>query len=136
MTALYIIFVLKYIGCKMSRFWFIFFSLFDIQIRCFQRFLYIYDIYNEINGKYTTKRIYFNHCTWDQIHVAGLFMGVYNMDTKNPIANSCPYTGCRAGTIRGWFDSVRFRFKMARFGFFRIGSSKSILINNRTNINI
>ena len=68
-----------------------YFSLFDIQIRCFQRFLYIYDIYNEINGKYTTKRIYFNHCTWDQIHVAGLFMGVYNMDTKNPIANSCPY---------------------------------------------
>jgi hypothetical protein len=38
----------------------------------------------------------------------------------------------RDGTIRGWFDSVRFRFKMARFVFFRIGSSKSILINSRT----
>ena len=28
----------------------------------------------------------------------------------------------RAGTIQGSFDSVRFRFKTVRFGFFRIGS--------------
>ena len=42
----------------------------------------------------------------------------------------------RAGTIQGSFDSVRFRFKTVRFGFFRIGSvhvEENLLCKGKSN---
>ena len=42
----------------------------------------------------------------------------------------------RAGTIQGSFDSVRFRFKTVRFGFFRIGSvhvGENLLCKGKSN---
>jgi hypothetical protein len=61
--------------------------------------------------------------------VASLFILCVNWNHKNQTFPN------RAGTIQGWLDSVWIQNSTVRFfSFLESGSSKSILINNRTKI--